>query len=119
MVSKLPIVFKRTRILDCVSVWRAAVGGVTLNCQFVDRTKPTNSPSPYRFWLHYDNTDLASWQAIIRGAKRFFVCAPSETPYLSEIRLPRRGETALTNTGNSRINPFGARAARMQTPMHD
>jgi hypothetical protein len=39
-----------------------------------------------RFRLHYDNTDLASWQAIVLGAKRFFICAPSETPHLAEIR---------------------------------
>jgi hypothetical protein len=57
-----------------------------------------------RFWLHYDNTVLASWQAILRGAKRFFICAPDQTPHLSEIRLAKHGETALSNTGNSRIS---------------
>ena len=92
-----------------------------------------------RFWLHYDNTVLASWQAIVKGKKRFFICPPyllrgmscirhanpsippvfgsidgisiprcrSESPHLAELRLPKRTTGKISNTGNSRVNPFG------------
>eukprot|EP01043_Picozoa_sp_COSAG02_P076244 COSAG02_NODE_16099_length_1113_cov_1.328402_1_plen_183_part_00 len=85
-----------------------------------------------RFWLHYDNTVLASWQAIVKGRKRFFVCPPSEgmsvhgicvsaevlrptdgvcigwvqSKHLAELVLPKRSTGKMSKTGNSRINPF-------------
>jgi hypothetical protein len=62
-----------------------------------------------RFWLHYDNTVLASWQAIVKGRKRFFVCPPSESEHLAELVLPKRSTGKMSRTGNSRINPFGGR----------
>ena len=58
-----------------------------------------------RFWLHYDNTVLASWQAIVKGRKRFFVCPPSESEHLAELVLPKRSTGKMSRTGNSRINP--------------
>ena len=47
------------------------------------------------FSLHTDNVDSATWQAQLKGRKRWRVCPPSETPFLYETR-----------SGSSDLNTF-------------
>jgi hypothetical protein len=49
------------------------------------------------FNLHTDNVDSATWQAQLRGRKRWRVCPPSETPFVYE----RKGAG-----GSSDLNTF-------------
>jgi ribosomal protein L16 Arg81 hydroxylase len=53
------------------------------------------------FNLHTDNVDSATWQAQIKGRKRWRVCPPSETPFLYEGATKR-------DTGSSDLNTFTA-----------
>eukprot|EP01052_Picozoa_sp_SAG31_P046747 SAG31_NODE_9064_length_1341_cov_1.286634_1_plen_164_part_00 len=64
------------------------------------------------FRLHYDHTELAAWQLLLNGAKRFILCSPTATNKLSEIRAVSKVTNKEEGTGASWINPFDVEELR-------